>query len=141
MDHRTRIALTLLPVVFGPAGCGGVAPSAGGPAPVLFQQEWTVIIVDGAETTTEKKPRFTLHPDDRIGGSTGCNVFTGPARVTGDRITLGHLATTRRACAPDVMAQEQRFTEAIADIDGWRFDASGDLVLEAGNRTRIIARR
>jgi heat shock protein HslJ len=44
-----------------------------------------------------------------VGGSTGCNRFIGSYSQDGHALTIGTLATTRRACLPDVMKREQQF--------------------------------
>lgn len=48
-----------------------------------------------------------------VGGSSGCNTFTGTYGTNGNIIRIGRLATTRMACADDVMAQESAFLEAM----------------------------
>jgi heat shock protein HslJ len=44
-----------------------------------------------------------------VGGSTGCNRFSGSYSQDGYALTIGILATTRRACLPDLMKREQQF--------------------------------
>ena len=41
-----------------------------------------------------------------VGGSSGCNTYDGPYTTNGSLAAIGPLATTRMACADDVMAQE-----------------------------------
>lgn len=52
----------------------------------------------------QSKPTLTIADDGAVSGSTGCNRITGHATVSGSPavIDFGPLATTRRACAPDV---------------------------------------
>lgn len=51
----------------------------------------------------------------RASGNSGCNTFDGPVRVSGaDRIALGPIRSTRRACAdPAVGEQEQQYLAAL----------------------------
>lgn len=51
----------------------------------------------------------------RVAGNGGCNTFEGPFEVRGtDKITLGPLASTRRACAdPAADTQEQQYLAAL----------------------------
>src|SRR5262245_15425627 len=44
-----------------------------------------------------------------VSGSSGCNTFHATYSVKGNRITIGAPATTRKACADAVMAQERAF--------------------------------
>jgi heat shock protein HslJ len=44
------------------------------------------------------KPTLTIATDGAVSGSTGCNQFTGHAKVSGTTVEFGPLATTRSAC-------------------------------------------
>ena len=48
-----------------------------------------------------------------VGGSSGCNTYDGTYGTNGTIVRIGRLATTRRACADDVMTQETAFLEAL----------------------------
>ncbi|HEY6133028.1 MAG TPA: META domain-containing protein [Rubrivivax sp.] len=54
-------------------------------------------------------------PEGRVGGSAGCNSFSGSYTVAGDLLSLSRVATTRRLCGqPDgLMAQEAAFLSAL----------------------------
>ncbi|MFD1813267.1 META domain-containing protein [Rhodococcus gannanensis] len=52
-------------------------------------------------------PTLQIADDGTVTGSTGCNSFTGRAEVSGETITFGPLATTRRACVPELAEVEQ----------------------------------
>jgi heat shock protein HslJ len=62
--------------------------------------------------------------DGRVSGSAGCNNYTGPYALTGERLTIGPVAATRRMCVepPGVMDQEQQFLEALSTIATARFE-------------------
>jgi heat shock protein HslJ len=52
--------------------------------------------------------------DGGVSGNAGCNTYRGPYSISGDGITFGPLASTRRACTSDALnAQEQRFLAAL----------------------------
>lgn len=84
--------------------------------------------------------------DGRVAGSAGCNNFTAPYKLEGERLAIGPAAATRRMCAsPErVMEQEQEFlkmleTVATARLEGDRLElrTAGDqlaavLTKEAG---------
>lgn len=64
-----------------------------------------------------KTARFIqFRPDGKVGGSTGCNRFNGPYNQDGYALTIGTLATTRRACLPDVMKREQQFLVMLEQV-------------------------
>jgi heat shock protein HslJ len=48
-----------------------------------------------------------------VGGFSGCNSFSGTYGSNGDIVRVSPLATTRLACAEDVMAQETAFLTAL----------------------------
>jgi heat shock protein HslJ len=48
-----------------------------------------------------------------VGGFAGCNSFSGTYGTNGNFVRVGRLATTRQACAEDVMDQEAAFIQAL----------------------------
>jgi heat shock protein HslJ len=51
-----------------------------------------------------------------VGGSAGCNSFSGTYGTNGNVVRVGQLATTRKACPQEVMDQEAAFLEALQGI-------------------------
>ncbi len=51
-----------------------------------------------------------------VGGFAGCNSFSGTYGTNGNVVRVGQLATTRIACAQEVMDQEAAFLEALQGI-------------------------
>jgi heat shock protein HslJ len=64
----------------------------------------------------------------RLTGSGGCNRIMGSADLSGDRISFGRIASTRMACPPPAMAQEQNFFAALAATRAFRMQG-GRLIL------------
>jgi putative lipoprotein len=54
--------------------------------------------------------------DGHASGSGGCNRFAGGYRLEGDRLSFEPLASTRMACAPDVMQAETEFLAALGRV-------------------------
>ena len=48
-----------------------------------------------------------------VAGFAGCNQFSGTYGTNGNVVRIGQLATTRIACADDIMTQETAFLEAL----------------------------
>ena len=61
----------------------------------------------------ENAPFVQFRQDGKVVGSTGCNRFTGTYSQDGAALRIGTLATTRRACLPQVMKREQRVLDAL----------------------------
>jgi putative lipoprotein len=70
--------------------------------------------------------------DGVVGGSSGCNRFTGAYKQKGDELTMGPLASTRMACPPEVMEREQQFLTMLGNV---RYAEADDrkLTLKDGN--------
>ena len=49
----------------------------------------------------------TFAADGRVSGETGCNTFRGRFELDGPRLRIGPLATTRRACPDDRLAEQE----------------------------------
>jgi heat shock protein HslJ len=51
-------------------------------------------------------PTAVFGSDGSLSGTTGCNTFNGTYQTNGDTITISPLATTRKACPPNLSDQE-----------------------------------
>ena len=80
--------------------------------------------------------------DGVVGGSSGCNRFTGTYKQKEDELTMGPLASTRMACPPKVMEREQQFLTMLgnvcyAETDDLKLtlkDGNGDVLAELVRR-------
>ncbi|WP_259732430.1 META and DUF4377 domain-containing protein [Synechocystis sp. CS-94] len=67
---------------------------------------------------------------DRLSGTGGCNNFNGSYTGDGGSLTIGPaLATTRKACAEEVMAQEQKFLQLLSQVTAYNIGNNGQLTL------------
>ena len=87
-------------------------------------------------------PHLLLRPAQKqAGGSTGCNSFGGPYRLSGDSLRLGPLIGTLRACLdPEMNRQERSFLNALGETRTWQ--VTGDtltLTGETGQLARFAA--
>ncbi len=70
--------------------------------------------------------------------------MSGMATIAGETIRFGPIASTKMACSPPAMHQEDRFFAALNDVRAWRFDpARRKLTLLGADGTPlvILARR
>jgi hypothetical protein len=57
--------------------------------------------------------------DGRVGGSSGCNQYTGTYEIQGGHsLSFGPLASTRRLCPPPLMALEQLTLQTLESVEG-----------------------
>ena len=103
-----------------------ISSAAAGPFD-LAGSEW------GFAGEAGRTARFVqLRTDGVVGGSSGCNRFTGAYEQKGDELTMGPLASTRMACPPEVMEREQQFLIMLGQV---RYAEASDLklILKDGN--------
>jgi heat shock protein HslJ len=75
--------------------------------------------------------------DGTVSGSTGCNRYTGGFTKARSKVSVGSIATTRRAGSPTAMAVEHEYLARLARVASFRIkgdaltlvDATGDAVL------------
>jgi len=97
--------------------------------------EWLFVGGEGKEPLTV---RFSK--EGRISGFSGCNTYTGQYDVTDDILSVGPLASTRKAClSPALQVQEQTY---LLDLQAVRsFSVAGTqliLITQAGKRLVFV---
>lgn len=140
MTTERRRASRLILALCLASGCGGnpsdtgtpeasapqAAPAGTGRAtlpPDLAGTSWVLQNVAGRPVLEDMRSTLAFRPNGQIAGLGGCNGYTGTATVTGERITIGPLATTKMACPQPAMEQEARFLDALAKAE--RFGVAG----------------
>lgn len=83
----------------------------------LAGTEWVLETLAGKPRAADLRSTVAFDTDGRITGDAGCNRYFGSYAVDGDAIAVGHLGATQMACAPEVMAQEDRFLDALGSAD------------------------
>jgi heat shock protein HslJ len=91
---------------------------------------WQVTTFAGQTPLADHPITFEFDNEGNIAGDGSCNRFGGSCKIEGDKIKVGPLRSTRRACEPDIMQQEQKFLALLAAATAWSMDGD-DLVLTA----------
>lgn len=81
--------------------------------------------------------------DGRVAGSAGCNNFSAPYTLEGQKLAIGPAAATRRMCAsPErVMEQERELLKALETVATARFEADRlELRTAAGQLAAVLAK-
>ena len=68
-----------------------------------------VSVVSGSTVTAEFK-------DGQITGNTGCNNYMGPYKIDGSNITIGPLASTKKACSSDDLSKQEASYLAALEV-------------------------
>ncbi|WP_019926965.1 META domain-containing protein [Nocardia sp. BMG111209] len=93
-------------------------------------------------TLEQARPTLTIAADGAVSGSAGCNRVTGTADLPesgGSDLTF-HLATTRMACADDVMALEGQVLQALDGRTTATVDGNTLTLRNPGNGTGLVLR-
>ena len=88
-------------------------------AQAFMDRTWRAEMIEGTPVTGANIT-LIIGSDRRAGGNAGCNTFGAPVRLDGMYFSFGPLTATRRACAADIMNQEQHYLDILARIGGWR---------------------
>jgi heat shock protein HslJ len=93
-------------------------------APMLAATNWEVTAFDnGKGAVVAPIARTTLSMTFRggtVSGRAGCNTYSAGYSIDGDRIAIGRVASTRKACVgAGIMEQERRFLAALAAATNW----------------------
>jgi heat shock protein HslJ len=106
-------------------------------SPSLIDTSWTVVSISGASTLPEARPTMNFAPDGTVGGSAGCNQYSGQVRTNGNAISITQTSSTAMMCAGDQGAQKTAFLAGLTGATTWRIDEAGNLVLSGA--AEIIA--
>jgi len=98
------------------------------PALVLAGSRWNATMINNGRGGVGSLIEGTVVTaefgvDGRLAGSGGCNRYSGEYALEGDRLAIGPLASTRKACLePEgVGEQEAAYLAALARVTTWSF--------------------
>ena len=107
----------------------------------LVGTTWTLTTIASGDAVssvlngTEVTAAFT--EDATVSGSAGCNRYSGSYTWTGDQLSFSPLATTKMACADDVMAQESAFLASMEQVASLAIEGS-QLTLADGSGALLL---
>ncbi len=110
------------------------------PTTSLPGSAWQVTTFGGQTPLADHPITFEFDTEGNIAGNTSCNRFGGSCTIEGQKIGVGPLRSTRRACEPDIMSQEHKFLALLGSIAAWEIDTEDTLVLR-GEDGEIRAKR
>jgi putative lipoprotein len=132
-----RLVLSLVVV-----GCSSNGPSGSSMTTFpLAGTSWRAVEIEGRPTDPAVASTLTFEGDQRVAGSTGCNLYTAPMSATDTSIRVGVIAMTRRACPPPVSDQETRFTRALEAAREYRQEENILRLLDEQGRSILLLAR
>lgn len=123
------------------AGCAGPGGAPGNNPEPLVGTQWLAQTIEGRQASLMPASSVKFDPGQRITGNAGCNTFSGTIGYSGDQLAVGPLATTRKMCPPEAMAQESAFLQALQSAQ--RFSMSEWLLTlfgPSGNQVMTLTR-
>lgn len=123
------------------SGVDGVQPGCGGqPLDLLTDREWIIQSLDGVAPIEDSPVTLNFLQDTgSIAGAGSCNRYHAGYTLDGESLRFAPAATTKMACSPDLMDQEQRFHAILIGIDRLDIDEQGHLIL-MGTNGQLIAK-
>jgi putative lipoprotein len=101
----------------------GMAMTAGAPGSERLEgPTWLAENIKGGGVIDSAQSTLVFASGGRVTGSGGCNRLFATATIAGDTLMFGGVGTTRMACAPALMDQEQKFLGALAATRTFRFE-------------------
>lgn len=107
---------------------------------IITDKYWKLVMLEGQKVTMvdgqEKEASFTLNSkNNTITGFSGCNNFNGTFELNdGNRIRIGTLATTMRAC--DGVTNEHSLLKVFDQADNYTI-VNDELRLNIGRRAPL----
>ncbi|WP_417517343.1 META domain-containing protein [Marinobacter sp.] len=102
--------------------------------------EWIVEDIGGKGIIDSSRVSIVFMEGNKVGGSSSCNRYSGEYQLNGSRFTVGdNMASTRMACAPGLMDQEESFLRLLMNVNQARFGDHGELLLSTPEGETIRA--
>lgn len=104
--------------------------------------EWRVDDIDQRGIIDFSMVTLVFTEDARVNGNSGCNPYFGGFKLQLPEMTFSALGSGRRACAPALMNQEQRFFKSLDEVTNVVLTDNGILLLkDSAGESRIRAVR
>ena len=101
---------------------------------------WWVEDIAGKGVVDMSHTMIEFAEDGRVSGDTACNRYNGAVEISGNEISFGPMAGTRKACAAALMDQEFNFYQAIGKVVSWEVAGTGLLYMrDAEGQVQIRA--
>lgn len=98
-------------------GCGG------DPNRLLQGVNWRITHIGEQSVNGATAAHIRFLANNGIAGSTGCNRFFGQYTLTGETLSFKDMGSTRKACPPELMAQEDTILKMLASVSRFSFEA------------------
>lgn len=94
----------------------------------LDSTSWHVKGIDGDDIVFNAMITIAFE-GEKVSGVAGCNSYSGSLAPSGSEVMFNQVSSTRRACEPALMDQEQKFLHTLAAIESYRIEQDTKLML------------
>jgi heat shock protein HslJ len=101
---------------------------------------WVLVSMDDAPVPAGVETTLCFDAEGRVTGAGGCNDYFAAARFEGDRLEIGRVGATRKACEPARMDHERRYFARLAGVRRWNL-AGDELELHGEDPPPLRFRR
>jgi putative lipoprotein len=101
----------------------------------IVDLNWRAIVINGRRVDPTIDSTLSIASDMRAGGKGGCNNWFAQAELEDQKITLSAIASTKMACMPDTVTQQETlFFAALEAARLWRMDGTELVMSDADGR-------
>ncbi|UAB81798.1 META domain-containing protein [Marixanthomonas sp. SCSIO 43207] len=104
---------------------------------VQLSGNYTVNSIEGNALSAIKPSLSFAALSGRVSGDAGCNTYFADYSTNVNSLTIGEVASTKKACAKNIMQVENRFLETLANVGGYRIQ-DNVLTLYAKNDQSVL---
>ena len=134
--RRPPIALLAAALLL--SACRAAAPPAAAPAEhPLVNTAWRLVDIDARPALAQPSSTLVFESRERVSGQGGCNRYFGTLNLEGGNIVVSGVGSTRMACPPPQMEQEQRFLAALQAVAYWERRDDALLLMDGQGRQRM----
>lgn len=116
----------LMPVLLSSAAC---TPAQSVKAPPLQGSTWVAEDIGGKGVVDNSRATLMFMPEGRLAGKASCNNYFGGYNLDGSKLTTSQMGSTRMACLPALMSQEDNFLRILGLVNSYEFTRDGALLL------------
>lgn len=103
----------------------------------LAGSEWRPTQIGSSAVLEQSKLFVQFKGDGKLAGHGGCNRFFGQYEISGNKIKMGPVGSTRVGCPQPVMDLERAFFAALGTAKTFRRDKAGLMLFDAKGNERV----
>lgn len=134
---RVPFSIALSTALWSASACAAPPAPAGAPDPRVLGT-WKIEQARAAPIVHKLNARISFGKDGQLSANGGCNSIASPYTLAGNRLKLGSLAISRKACNEVLMEQEDRVITALERAVGAAVPPHGLLELSDENGTVLL---